>query len=78
MISVQSEHKLRMLAVEGGRRNPFCLSCGQHRERFGPSLCRECAAWANRAALRVARHKLRASFSLIDGGREIRAMGGAE
>jgi len=73
MISVGSEHKLRMLAVEGGTRNPFCLSCGQPRERFGASLCRECGDWANRATLRAARRKLRASFSIIDGGREVRS-----
>lgn len=73
MISVQSEHKLRVLAVESGQRNPFCLSCGQHRERFGPSLCRVCLAWANKANLRAARVKLRASFALLDGGREVKA-----
>jgi len=72
MISAQSEHKLRMLAVGAGR-NPFCLSCGQHRERFGASVCRECAAWANRAVVRAARIRLRRSFAVIDGGLEVRA-----
>jgi hypothetical protein len=66
------EHSIRILAFRAGR-NPFCLSCGGHRERFGAPLCLECRGWANRLALRAARRKLRASFAVIDGGREVSA-----
>lgn len=69
------EHALRVKAVHYGP-NPFCACCGQLRERHGAGLCRECATWANRYALRISRLRyrasLRAAFALIDGGRIIR------
>lgn len=67
-----AEHRLRVEALDTGTRNPFCLSCGGPRERFGASLCRECCGWANRAVLRARRLALRATFALLDGGREVR------
>ncbi len=69
MMSAEAEHRLRTSALAGGIRNPFCLCCGGSREKWGGTLCRECATWANRLMLRASRLKLRASFALLDGGR---------
>lgn len=73
MMSGAVEHHLRIKALAAGLRNPFCVSCGGHRERFGASVCRDCAGWANRAVLRVSRRRLRATFSIIDGGLEAKS-----
>jgi hypothetical protein len=67
------EHHLRVKAAAAGVRNPFCLCCGQMRERHGGTLCRECRDWAGRAVLRARRIQLRKTFALLDGGREVRA-----
>lgn len=72
MIDLATEHRMRVQALATGPRNPFCLSCGQLRERHGGTICRECGGVYSRGIAWCKRRELRASFALIDGGRTVR------